>query len=84
MSRGCFHPGRYVVDLLRFARFPVFWGYCGQGEPVRRGVWMHESKQGYLIPYPPRYPPASVPYQPYSGLAALPLIVRAYTLGWCG
>lgn len=49
-----FPPGRYVVDLLRLCRFPVFWGYAGQGDGVRRGVWMHESKQGYLIPYPPR------------------------------
>jgi hypothetical protein len=40
-----------VVNMKHLTRLPVFWGYEGTGDPVRRGVWMHDSKQGYL-PYP--------------------------------
>ena len=42
-----------MVDLEKLVRVPVYWGYTGQGDMVRRGVWMHDSKQG-LMPYPPR------------------------------
>jgi len=48
----CLHAGRYVVNLPTMARMPVYWGFEGTGDLVRRGVWMHDTKQGF-VPYSP-------------------------------